>query len=65
MDNIITKVGIEVYKDGDKWCAVYENFVNLQESVAGFGDSPLGAIDQLFNQQPLEHFHMLKEEGGD
>ena len=28
----------EVYPDGNKWCALYGE--NLQEGVAGFGDSP-------------------------
>jgi len=27
-----------IYPDGDKWCALYGE--NLQEGVAGFGDSP-------------------------
>lgn len=31
---------IRVFMDGDKWCAVHHDFVNLQESPAGFGDSP-------------------------
>ncbi len=29
-----------VFMDGDKWCAVRPDFVNLQESPAGFGDTP-------------------------
>lgn len=29
-----------VFKDGDKFCAVDPDFVNLQESPAGFGDTP-------------------------
>ena len=28
----------KLYIDGDKWCALYGE--NLQEGVAGFGDSP-------------------------
>ena len=31
----------KVYLDGDKWCALYGD--NLQEGVAGFGDSPAKA----------------------
>lgn len=35
------KVGaVKVFADGDKWCAVYSDFVNVQESPCGFGDSP-------------------------
>lgn len=29
----------KTYKDGAKWCAVRLTFVNLQESLAGFGDT--------------------------
>jgi hypothetical protein len=25
------------FQDGDKWCCVYGDFVDLQESFAGFG----------------------------
>lgn len=27
------------FEDGNKWCAVFGDFVNLQESPAGFGDN--------------------------
>ena len=36
-----------VYKDGTSWCAVGPSFTNLQESEAGFGDSPLEALGDL------------------
>ncbi len=36
-----------VFKDGDQWCAVYPDFVNLQESLAGFGPTPEGAREAL------------------
>ncbi len=26
-----------VFMDGDQWCAVYPDFINIQESPAGFG----------------------------
>lgn len=29
-----------VYKDGNKWCAVFPDFINIQESEIGFGDTP-------------------------
>ena len=32
-----------VYKDGVAWCAVHPDFVNLQESAAGFGRTPTAA----------------------
>ena len=27
------------YRDGNQWCAVNDDFINLQESHAGFGDT--------------------------
>lgn len=38
---------IMVYADGNAWCAVPIDFVNLQESPAGFGDTMVDAIEQL------------------
>ena len=39
--------GIQVKKDGDQWCATQSDFINLQESPAGFGNSPKEAVDAL------------------
>lgn len=36
-----------VFKDGNAWCAVYPDFINLQESIAGYGDTPEEARDAL------------------
>ena len=36
-----------VYLDGNSWCAVDGNFVDLQQSLAGFGDTPLIALGEL------------------
>lgn len=33
-----------VKQDGDKWCAHYSNFTNMQESEIAFGDTPWEAI---------------------
>ena len=43
----------EVYIDGDKWCALYGK--DLQEGVAGFGDSPAEAMADFDKnwEQPL------------
>lgn len=38
---------VRVFKDGNKFCAVHPDFINLQESVAGFGDTPEDAICSL------------------
>ena len=37
----------KVYMDGDKWCALYGE--NLQDGVAGFGDSPAEAMQDFDN----------------
>lgn len=36
-----------VFMDGNQWCATTPEFVNLQESPAGFGDTPSAAIEKL------------------
>lgn len=38
---------IVVKKDGAAWCAHYDDFVNLQESVAAFGGTPEQAVNAL------------------
>ncbi len=38
---------VRIYLDGDKWCAVRSDFINLQESLAGFGDTPSEARKEL------------------
>lgn len=37
----------EVFLDGDQWCAVRPDFINLQESPSGFGDTKDKAIAAL------------------
>jgi hypothetical protein len=38
---------IMVELDGNAWCAKRRNFVNLQESTAGFGETRLAAVKDL------------------
>ena len=38
---------VNVFRDGDAWCATLDGFVNLQESVAGFGETPHDAVYDL------------------
>jgi hypothetical protein len=40
-------VGAHVYMDGDQWCATKNDFVNLQESPAGFGPTIREALTAL------------------
>jgi len=37
----------ELTRDGNKWCATYHNFIDLQTSHAGFGDTALEAFAEL------------------
>jgi len=43
-------LGPKVFKDGNAWCAVFPNFVNLQESPAAFGSSADDARGRLLMQ---------------
>lgn len=36
-----------LFRDGNQWCCVRPNFVNLQESPAGFGKTMIGAYHDL------------------
>lgn len=44
-----------VFKDGSAWCAVFPDFIDLQASEAGFGDTPeaaRAALKQATGQDP-------------
>lgn len=38
---------IRIFRDGASWCAVRPGFINLQESLSGFGESVEAAISAL------------------
>jgi len=38
---------VNVFLDGNAWCATLDGFVNLQQSVAGFGATPSEAVENL------------------
>lgn len=40
-----------VFRDGNAWCAVHPDFINLQESPAGFGETPKMAREQLLGSK--------------
>lgn len=46
-DQYATFIGARVYRDGNQWCATTGNFINLQESPAGFGITKLEAFAEL------------------
>ena len=41
------RIGVGIVRDGKSWCAHLKDFVNLQESPAGFGDTKLEALADL------------------
>ncbi|MFI3184620.1 MAG: hypothetical protein QX198_01415 [Methylococcaceae bacterium] len=43
-------VGVTLQIDGDMWCATSKDFVDLQQSPAGFGVTPLEAMSVLCNE---------------
>lgn len=44
----ITALGIKPFKDGNQWCFLYGE--NLQEGIAGFGDSIADAAWDFYRQ---------------
>jgi hypothetical protein len=38
---------VRTFMDGNAWCAVAPDFINLQESPAGFGETREAAINAL------------------
>lgn len=49
----------KVFKDGDLWCAVNEEYINIQESPAGFGLTPMVALGELVMQENEEYLNKL------
>jgi hypothetical protein len=45
---------INVFLDGDAWCATEDKFVNLQESPAGFGSTPRAAYEALLLENKVD-----------
>ena len=45
--NYAQRLGFLLGKDGSAWCATRSDFINLQESPAGFGDTALEAMAAL------------------
>lgn len=50
MDNIIYEI------DGDMICAYRHDFINLQESLAGFGPTEGCALEDLLEKEKYEEF---------
>ena len=43
----LPKEAVCFFRDGNKWCCVFGDFINLQESIAGFGDTFEEALENL------------------
>jgi len=52
---------IKTFIDGDSWCAVFDDFLNLQESIAGFGTTPTEATDSLLKATLEKANEILQE----
>jgi len=51
--HIIGGYAVQYVRDGNQWCANFDDFVNLQESPAGFGDTK----EEAFNALKEEYDH--------
>jgi len=49
----------KVFKNGYLWCAVNEEFINIKESPAGFGITPMVAVGELVFQECEEALNIL------
>lgn len=57
--------GYKIFLDGDSWCAVHSDFVDLQESTAAFGDTPEEALRKLLQSskpQPNKDLKTIPDE---
>lgn len=53
-------VGVAIERDGNSWCAHRIDFIDLQSSPAGFGDSKLDALSALALELGLRGGHMWR-----
>ena len=51
MKNEQSNETITIQKDGNMWCAFRESFINLQESLSGFGDTAQEALNELLKEE--------------
>jgi hypothetical protein len=53
---------IRIFKDGNRWCAVFGDFADLHESESGWGDTPSEALDALL-KGPSEQARVFGSQG--
>ena len=46
-EHFVERAKIKLSKDGNKFCATFHDFVSVQESQCGFGDTALEALAEL------------------
>ena len=51
-----------LYPDGDQWCALYGD--DLQEGLAGFGDTPAAAMTDFDKRWSEQRCGTTKRDGG-
>ena len=49
------------FMDGDQWCCVFGDFINLQESPAGFGNTQIEALKDLIKNFQSEKDKLADE----
>ncbi len=66
LEDAPNKSGFQIFRDGDSWVAVGPSLFDLEDSVAGFGDTPEQAYEKWFalrrekvgllRTEPFTHF---------
>ncbi|HDZ9352672.1 TPA: hypothetical protein RUZ49_005211 [Klebsiella pneumoniae] len=59
-DMFASVIGVVLEIDGNQWCAHRTDFVNLEESPAGFGESKLLAMADLARHLGVRGGHMWR-----
>lgn len=59
-DMFASVIGVDLEIDGNQWCAHRSDFVNLEESPAGFGESKLLAMADLARNLGIGGGHMWR-----
>lgn len=51
----IPNEALVMFLDGERWCCCRGNFVDLQESLAGFGETKEAAISDLWKKEDASY----------
>ncbi|HED3890501.1 TPA: hypothetical protein R4229_002908 [Morganella morganii] len=60
-DNYAGVIGLHIKADGSSWCAHLMDFIDLQESPAGFGETKLEAMASLAVQLGVTGGHIWRK----